>query len=589
MDRLARTLAIVSAPVAWLFFHLPMELLAGNAGEVAAPAALVLYAAGAVTLAVLLASALAIAVLPGILHRLAAALVVAAFAVAFLYASLPLGTEQVLDGAVLRFTADEDLRRGSLAAAAGLAAIVLLLQAKLLALLPVPFVLGSVFLVGVPLVRLGALDARFHDVPRIAVADLARFSEDANVLVLLLDGAQSDLVWEVLDEDEALRRSLAGFTFYADALGIFPSTMISLPLLQAGRTVEDGRAFRRLQEEGPPASVLVPIAEAGWDVAVVAPAPSLCPSGIDECATIESLPEHRRDRAIEQYLLLFDLVLLRTVPYQLRDDVYSGGLWATRRLVREEGMESLAARHNAFLRAFAGRVSSGAEKPTLRFLHVMSTHLPFDLDADCEATAAADPGPWRERARRQTACGLRAAAAVVDALHERDLADATTVLLVSDHGSHVGREVEADASLELDDLGLGPLTLEDVPRFTQLASTASPLLMMKPFGASAPLERDERPVQLVDVAPTLCEVTAACDLRSADASPLPPVGRSAERPRRYAHSPTGFGLDVENPSFTLFEVKGPIHRERSWRLLEKGPALAETPESAPAPEVPDKP
>lgn len=583
MSRFVRALAIVSAPVVWLFFHLPMELLVENLGEIAAPPALVLYAAAAVTLAVLLATALVIAILPEAPRRIASALVVAAFAAAFLYACLPLGTEQVLDGAALRFTADPDLRRGSLAAAAGLVALVLLLHRRLLPVVPFAFLLGTVFLVGAPLVRLDALDPRFHEVPRIAVADLARFSDDANVLVLLLDGAQSDLVWEILEADESLRRAFGGFTFYGDALGIFPSTLVAVPLLQAGRTVGTAAAFHRLQEEGPPPSVLVPIAESGWDVAVVVPSPSLCPSGVSECATIESMPAHRRDRAIEQYLLLFDLALLRVLPYQIRDDVYAEGRWTMQRLVHREGSASLAARHNEFLHKFASAIASGAERPTLRLLHVMSTHLPFDQDASCAPTAAEDPAPWRERARRQTVCGLRSAAAVVDALRERGIADATAVLLVSDHGSHVGREVDADGSLELDDLGLGPLALPDLSRFAQLASTASVTMMMKPFGAAAPLSRDERPVQLADVAPTLCEATAACELRSADASPLPPIGSSTDRPRRYAHSPSGFGLDVEAAPLTVFEVRGPIDRERSWRLLEKGTAVSpDAPGLAPA-------
>ena len=66
--------------------------------------------------------------------------------------------------------------------------------------------------------------------------ELFRFSSERNVIHIVLDEFQTDVFVAMLEEDGgSLGRTFTGFTFFADHLGAFPSTSLSMPAMLTGK------------------------------------------------------------------------------------------------------------------------------------------------------------------------------------------------------------------------------------------------------------------------------------------------------------------------------------------------------------------
>ncbi len=79
--------------------------------------------------------------------------------------------------------------------------------------------------------------------PSEAMFDLSR---KQNVIHIVLDGFQSELFHEILEENRQIfDRSWAGATFFADHAGAFPSTIVSIPAMLTGTVYRNERNLQR--------------------------------------------------------------------------------------------------------------------------------------------------------------------------------------------------------------------------------------------------------------------------------------------------------------------------------------------------------
>ena len=65
----------------------------------------------------------------------------------------------------------------------------------------------------------------------VSLTDIARFSSERNLLILVMDTFQSDVLDEITRQDPTVRTKLDGFQFYPDTLGVAPSTYLTMPCL----------------------------------------------------------------------------------------------------------------------------------------------------------------------------------------------------------------------------------------------------------------------------------------------------------------------------------------------------------------------
>jgi len=71
-----------------------------------------------------------------------------------------------------------------------------------------------------------------------AYAAMSQFSRNGNVLHIVMDGFQSDIFSEIVEDPEYgwIADSLTGFTFFDEHAGTFPYTQMTVPLIVSGRT-----------------------------------------------------------------------------------------------------------------------------------------------------------------------------------------------------------------------------------------------------------------------------------------------------------------------------------------------------------------
>src|SRR6185436_19727519 len=104
-------------------------------------------------------------------------------------------------------------------------------------------VAGSLALVLAQLAGVSFQAARSVDrwVNHYSFDDSARFafSPTRNVVILVLDTFQTDLFQELLDDDAGLAAKFEGFTYFRNAVGGFPSTAASVPLILTGQYYEN--------------------------------------------------------------------------------------------------------------------------------------------------------------------------------------------------------------------------------------------------------------------------------------------------------------------------------------------------------------
>jgi len=370
---------------------------------------------------------------------------------------------------------------------------------------------------------------------------LTAFSADKNVLVVLLDAFQSDFFPEIAGAEPELARRFEGFTYFANAVGPAPTTYLALPVIHSGVQYREGERLRDTYRGSVgERSFMARLARSGYDAMLVNAILNYCPDGV-LCDHEGPLVRGRLKTLAEAAAFLLDLAVFRIVPDAVKPLVYAEGSWMTTRWVAEDRVVT----SNRVLELMARSMHVGSPRPVARFLHLFSTHAPARVDARCRPVQNL---AWtRETAIAQDRCALSKLGAVLQALQELGIYDRTAIAVLADHGAGLPK-----------DGNLG----------WTWGAAASPLLLVKPFGARGPLKHLARVVGLGDLAASLCAWTADCRMESGS-----DLARDAEQPPNYPflayfwrHE---YWLAEAVPIFERYEVRGPPRDFASWKRLPR--------------------
>lgn len=377
------------------------------------------------------------------------------------------------------------------------------------------------------------------------VEALARFSPDQNVLVVLLDTFQSDFLAAILNAEPGLRERFTGFVNYRQAAGVAPTTYLSLPAIHSGVTYEPGKPLRdyydRAVVEG---SFMNRLVESKFRADLLNPMMNKCPKGV-HCYSDEVLLNGLVRGSVESSALLIDLALLRSVPAILRNRVFNQGMFVLGNLLDPQSGHP---RSNEALRLVTSRASAGGP-PSVKFLHLFGSHPPARIDAQCQVGASRD---WtRDNAIAQDRCALRLVGELLSRLEQLSVLDATTVVVLADHGA-----------------GL------PVPPANAMQAYAAPLLMIKPPRSREPLRDSDASVSVADVAASVCDLTSACTITA---------GQSVVRTEKEGVAAGSYYVDYtwQHPYWYLesvpinarYRISGSPWDPLSWRLQGNGANL----------------
>ncbi|MDA0204530.1 MAG: hypothetical protein O3A53_08515 [Acidobacteria bacterium] len=349
--------------------------------------------------------------------------------------------------------------------------------------------------------------ARTAEADPATVAELFRLSDQKNVLVVVLDTFQSTLFEDYLEKNPSIREDLAGFTFYRDTTGSAPTTYASMPPIHSGVKFDPERSLKATyQELVRSGSFVAQLARSGYHASLVHAVIGVCPEGalcVEDYQVSDGV-----GRATFSYLSLLDVSLLRAAPARVKGWIYNDGAWRARLLTDNARTLTRPIRHQRFLKRFGDSVHVAGTSPTIKFIHLMTTHPPIEMSDACAPLA--EPLPFsRANFGLPATCSINTVRHLLDRLKSLGVYDASFIAVIADHGA----------------------SLRPNPESNRIAGAAMPLLLVKPAFAQGPMKISDKPAEIRDLAATVCKETGDC--RSLDGIPLDELPES--RQRSYFH------------------------------------------------------
>jgi len=365
---------------------------------------------------------------------------------------------------------------------------------------------------------------------------LFEFSENGNVVILVLDGFKGPLFQRALATHDD-PPDFQGFTHFTDVLGAFNYTYMSVPAMLSGESYQNQRPIPNfLAEALGERSIAERLAAAGY-MAHASTDASYC-SFFRQTRCSSGVPHDESGKL----LAFFDFVLFRGLPHYAKKPLRlerSGLLQAFGR----DRKELIAYQHEslALIEAFERRASVGAGSPTFKFIHLMLPHSPWVLGADCEPLARMLIQTPRAYLL-QAGCSLRLAGQLLQTLERIGLYESSLLVIVSDHGAAVQLPFETRHAVE--------------------TGRAQPLVLVKPPGARGALRSDATPISLTDLPATVAELVGL-QVRYPGQS-LFGEAHASPRTRRYYEYSSAATNGEYLPPIQETQVRGPIDDPASW-------------------------
>jgi hypothetical protein len=359
------------------------------------------------------------------------------------------------------------------------------------------------------------------------------FSPERNVLILVLDTFQGDIFQEIIRENPTWKSVLDGFTYYRNALGGYPTTYASVPLILTGCFYENNvpiqefikRVFlsnslpRLLKEQGYQVDII------GGKQAVYAD---------EQIATNWCQTKHLTEDDVggEEALFILDITFFRYLPHFAKQWVYNEQKWRFSNLGRgRDASDFPAGNHRnsiATIRKMARRARLKSDRPVFRYIHLDPPHYPLIINERLEYEELENT---RYGFKRQAQGTLKLAGILLDKLKELGIYDETMVFVVADHGARYPVNIAASGYEEGQN--------SDIPMLGTIKSSALPLVLVKPFDSRGEMAVSDAPVSLADIAKTVASALGVTS--EIPGSSLLNMSSSDVRSRRYLYHEWGRG------------------------------------------------
>jgi hypothetical protein len=382
-------------------------------------------------------------------------------------------------------------------------------------------------------------------------------SSRQNVIHIVLDGFQSELFHEILEEDRpTFDRSWSGAVFFADHAGAFPSTIVSIPAMLTGTVYRNERDLQRyVRDHFDSGSLFKSLRAGGFRVDGIAG------MQYDHNSATNFYRMPRPYVSYPEYVQfagwqLADLTLFRYAPHVLRPWIYNNDDW---RLQSRFGPGDTTSRrfHSvngaAVLGDLVRRVNVKTDERVYKYIHVGIPHLPIAVDAQCAYTGTLRV--TRQRYKDQARCAIKRVTELMDRLQQLGVYDDALVVISSDHG-----------------LGFTPLKFvhnRQLPPgpLSTLAARAMALLVVKAPGSHGPVRISYAPTAITDIPATVLDAVGVAHTMPGE--PALKLDEHAARRRVF----TMYNWENENWSQHYFEaldvmqVNGRLLDGNNWKPI----------------------
>ncbi|MBW2493528.1 MAG: sulfatase-like hydrolase/transferase [Deltaproteobacteria bacterium] len=343
---------------------------------------------------------------------------------------------------------------------------------------------------------------------RALIDDVSSFSSELNVILIVLDSFQSDFFAEVILDPELESALPPGFTFYRNAVSLYPRTEYSVQSMLTGEAIPDNVHLRGWVRGQVSRSLPTRLAESGFDavLATFSRAQYRDFSVWDYRSVINAdiaNPDSSSGSWSTDVYKLLGLAQFRLTLHFFKRWVYDDGRWGTVLFYPdlEYGWGGSKIQHEtrtdlATLEALTASASAEDEIPRFRFYHFYGTHQPYSVDETCSYQDSSETS--RPNVVSMSHCILTRLFEFFHQLDEIGVYDRSLIFVLGDHGQ---KYVPLDRSVASPPLQTQPQRKAQLRRGRRIRAhwLGVPLFLAKPIGKRGSLRISDAPVSLCDV------------------------------------------------------------------------------------------
>ena len=408
-----------------------------------------------------------------------------------------------------------------------------------------------------------------------ALNEVYRFSSNKNVVQLIMDGFQSDVFEEIVNDGEEGKRiasALDGFVFFKEHLGAFPYTHMSVPAIVSGKIYQNHVPSNEFLQEVMGGETIVSAArDAGYEIDLITPTGLLYSTYTKLPHTNAYMVPQKNHVTGQEYesidaAKLIDLALFRITPHFIKKYVYNDQLWLVQSALSNsaEYMQLEFFAHKAVLSQFAKHMTVDRSAPVYKLFHLMLVHNPMVANPNCEYAGHLLP-TVRTTAKIQAKCSLIEAVKLLEKMKELGIYDDALIVLMADHGVWVPPNgLKAEVGPDGQAVTMDPTVV----------AQSLPLMAIKRPGARGPMQTSLAPSWIADTPATIASILDFEEKFSGVSIFDLPSDEPRERKHYfYQYDRSEWKVDYLNP-IQEFIITGSVFETKNWisgdRLLPDG-------------------
>lgn len=336
------------------------------------------------------------------------------------------------------------------------------------------------------------------------------FSRKKNVVLFVLDSFQSDVFYEIINDDENALKPFEGFTYFRNSLGGYPSTFASIPLILTGLYYDNSTPFSHFRKNAflSPSSLPKILKEKNYRVDIFTFAKKILYYD-KKIASNFSQKNSTSIFYISETLQIVDIALFRYFPHFLKKFIYNDNRWVLKNLVSPKVKSDIylpfkkisgdpkykkfrkAISNLNFINEMNAQFNLDSKKFTFKLYHLWGVHPALELNENLEYE---DMPLTRINYKRQSKAILKIIDQFLNILKKNGIYDQTMILIAGDHGcpfARIGLKLPED------------LSEEHKSGDNEIIAKAIPLVLVKPFNVSGEMTISDAPVTLGDIPATV--------------------------------------------------------------------------------------
>ena len=278
------------------------------------------------------------------------------------------------------------------------------------------------------------------DVPQ----EIFRYSQSTNIIHILLDSLQTDILLELIEE-ENYKSEMKGFVLFKNAAGIAPQTSFAIPAIFSGDVYDGQISSSAYFSQSIKKGFQNLLYDNGYDTNLIPKVSMLDGKYTNYYQASQFNSTSTQILVLREALYLLDVSLFRLSPHFLRKKIYNNNNWLLGRLLSDPG-KTVSFQEKEFIKYYIKKIRADKINPAYHFLHLWPPHPPY-VTTKTGAYAGKVLPNTRGNYKNESRAILNQFIDLLKKLKKLNIYDSSMIILQGDHGSQIrpivnGKEID---------------------------------------------------------------------------------------------------------------------------------------------------